>query len=430
MVNDRLARLDVAVIGGGPAGISTCIELSKSSNLKIALFESDAELGGIPRTSHYFFGLRDRKWLYTGPAYAQKLNSLIRKTSVKIQTEATVVNIITGNQGELHRIDVASPEGLNSYESRFIVLATGCCESNRSSRFIPGTRPAGIFTAGTVQELVNLYHLKPGKHALIIGSEHMALSSVLTLRRSGTSIAGIVEENEDIQTYPSIAKTMSLFYGFPIYKSTSVKAILGDKRVEAVELVMERNQKAFQVECDTVIITGKFRPYSLLLENTSIEQDPQTFGPVIDMNLMSSVPNIFAAGNILRGGDMHDLCALEGKQAAKNILRRFESSESKMNEYIPLIVEAPIRYVVPQKIILNQIKSYRSSWLYPGFSIQMEHTLKNTVLEAWSGYEKIWEGSFSKLTANNRIPLPVNKFIWSRVDKEKGVALKVKAARP
>lgn len=260
MADDTLTPLDIAVIGGGPAGISACIELSKLSNLKIALFESGAELGGIPRTCHFFFGLRDRKWIYAGPAYAQKLNSLIQKTSVEIHTEATVVNISPGNQRELHRIDVSSPQGLNSYETRFILLATGCFENNRASRTLPGSRPAGIFTTGTLQELVNIHHLKPGIRALIIGSEHVAFSSVLTLRRAGTSIAGIVEEDPELQTYPSIARSMSFFFGFPIYRGTSVNAILGDDRVEGVELITEEGQRFFQVECDTVIITGKFRP--------------------------------------------------------------------------------------------------------------------------------------------------------------------------
>lgn len=428
MANNMGVPLDVIVIGGGPAGISACIELSKLSGYKIALFESEQELARIPRSCHFFFGFRDLKRIYSGPTYARKLDNLIRKTSVAIHTETTVLNIVPGNQGELHRIDVSSPRGLSSYESRFILLSTGCYERPRYSRMIPGSRPAGIFTTGSLQELVNIHHLKPGLRAVIIGSEHIAFSSVLTLRRVGTYIAGIVEEDTELQSYPSIATGMSFFFGFPIYKGASVNAILGDKRVEGVELVMERNQKVFQVECDTVIITGKFRPYSSLIDNTSIEQDPFTLGPIIDMNMMTSVPNIFAAGNILRGGDMHDLCALEGKKAAKNILMRLESGKSKIGEYISLRAESPIRYIVPQKIIPELVDTIRS-WLRPGLAIQVERTLIAPVLEAWSDNEKIWEASFSRLIANNRITLPLHKFNWNQVDKEKGITLKVKAPR-
>jgi len=426
MTNKKSGQLDVAIVGGGPAGISACLELSKMADLKVALFESEAKLGGIPRTCHYFFGLRDRKRIYTGPAYARVLDSLIRRTSVEVYTNSTVVNIIPGKPGELHRIKVLSPQGLNSYECNFVLLATGCFESSCSVRTIPGARPAGIFTTGAVQELIRIHHQKPGGKALVIGSEHVALSSMLTLRSAGTSIAGVVEEDGEIQTYPSVAKAMSFFFGVPIYKDTSVKAILGEKRVKGVELVNEVEKRGFHVECDTVVITGKLRSYSPLIDNTSIERDPLTFGPVVDMNLMTSVPNIFAAGNILRGGDMHDLCALEGKQAAKNILERLASSESTMDEYVSVIVESPIRYAVPPKIIPSQIRFHRSSWLYPGFAIQVEHTLKNSVLEAWSGNEKVWERSYSKLIARSRIPLPIQKFNWNRIDKEKGITLKLK----
>lgn len=429
MSTEKPIPLDVAVVGGGPAGISSCLELSKSSKLNIALFESEGELGGIPRTTHIYFGLRDRKRIYTGPAYARKLNNLIRKTSVKIHNNATVNEVIPGSPGESHRLKVVSPEGLSTYESRFIILATGCYETSREARRIPGTRPAGILTTGALNTMVNLQQVRPGKRALIIGSEHVALSSALTLKLGGISIAGIVEEDPELQTYSFAAKGMSFFFGFPIYQGTLVKTILGKKRVEGVELATDGNQKVFQIECDTVIVTGKFRPDSSLIYNTSIEEDPSTSGPVVNMNMMTSVPNIFAAGNILRGAEMHDLCALEGKQAAQNILKRLESAQSETDEFISLKAEYPIRYVAPQKIAPAKIKSHLLSWPFPGFEIQVAHTMRNQVLEACSGDEDIWKGLFPRLIANTRIPLPVKRFDWHRVDQEKGITLRLKPAK-
>ena len=180
--------------------------------------------------------------------------------------------------------------------------------------------------------------------------------------------------------------------------------------------------------CDTIVITGKFRPISLLIDNTAIEQDPLSKGPVVDTNLMTSIPGIFAAGNILRGADMNDLCALEGRRAAQSILKMAESSKPEDVHPITLRAEPPIRYVVPQKILPNQLYSSVWPWISPGVSIQLEHTVRKPVMEAWSGDEKIWEGSFSKINANTRTLLPLKKFEWNRVDANQKIVLKIRGA--
>jgi len=428
MDQQKSSILDVAIIGGGPAGVSACLELAKTQSGKVALFESGPELGGIPRTCHVFFGMRDMKRLYSGPAYAKKLDRLARGTSTDIHVNATVMEIVPGDNGAPHRIQVGSPEGFACYDARTVLLATGCYESPRDTRLLPGPRPAGMFTTGSLQELVRIYGSKPGKQAIILGSEIVALSCVLTLRHAGTAIAGLVEEDDELQANPLLANSMGGMLAIPLYTGTSVSAIVGTKRVEGVKLLDHKTQKIQEVDCDTIILTGKFRAYSPLIDETAIGYDPATYGPAIDMNLMTTVPGIFAAGNVLRGAEMHDLCALEGRRAAQGIVAYLRDEGTKTDRRISISAEDPVRYVVPQRILPEETKSYRSSLFHPGPSIQLSHTVKKGVLEAWSGSQVIWRKPFTGFIGGTRIPLPLDEFEWQKADRKTGVVLKVVAS--
>lgn len=416
-------KCDVAVIGGGPAGISACLELSQETNLDIYLFENEDRLGGIPRSAHVFFGMRDLKRAYSGKAYAQRLETLLRQTSVNIRTDSTIIEIRTGSAGQRHCLTVSSPEGLTIYECRQVLLAMGCCEASRGSRLIPGTRPAGVITTGTLQKLVNLEHKSPGRQAVIVGSEHVAFSAALTLHKAGVKIKALVEPNETLRTYGFVANALSLLLGFRILKKHKVECIYGQERVEGVKLNGGQGVKEKVLLCDTLIVTGDFRPEATLLYDSGIELDPCTGGPVVDTELQTSTQGIWAAGNLLRGANMHDLCALEGRKAAKGMLKRIKGTTLDRPATVRITPEKPIRFLSPQKVVPGNLKQYRMPWLGSGYCFQVAHTINGAAIRALCGDICIWQKSYRRLIADSSYKLPVEKFNWSAAKASQDIRL-------
>jgi thioredoxin reductase len=422
---DHSSLCDVAIIGGGPAGIFAALELSRMRNLNIHLFENERQLGGIPRSAHYFFGMRDLKRALSGKQYADRLSRKIEKTDVDIHTASTVVDLIPGTGGNYHQINVASETGYQKYECKYILLAMGCFESSREKRLIPGTRPAGIYTTGTLQKMVKLHRLKPGTEAVVVGTEHVSFSSVLSLKQAGVKIKGMVENDSSIHSYPWVGKSMSLIYRFPIYTETKIAEIVGAKRVEAVYLENSDKGKKEKVGCDTVIVTGKFMPESALLNDTGIELDSSTSGPVVDLNYQTSVQNIFAVGNVLRGANTHDRCALEGRRAGQMISKAVTRETRQEDVYTRLKAKYPIRYVAPQRLVPIGARKYKTSTFDPCVGIQVSRTLHRPMIQACSGDEVIWQKRLRKIIGNTNVAIQIEKFDWSRVDARKDIELSI-----
>lgn len=310
--------VEVLIVGGGPAGLSAAIELKKQGVKNILVVDREPEAGGMPRMCHHTgFGREDLWRMWSGPKYAKYYRELAEKMDVEVRTSTT----ITG-WTDKKKLTYTSPQGLGEIEASAILLATGVRERPRAARLVPGKRPQGVFTTGSLQRFLYQEHLPVGKRAVIIGAELVSLSALMSLMGAGIKCEMLVtEENSHQIEFPYVVMKWALadiVSRTPIVTHTQVTNIFGQKRVEGIELTHKDGSKRV-VECDTVIFTGNWIPEHELARLGGLEIDPRIKGPVIDKNFRSSVEGVFVAGNLLRGVETADRCALEGQRAAREI---------------------------------------------------------------------------------------------------------------
>jgi len=314
---------DVLIVGGGPAGLSAAIELKKQGVKNILVADREPEAGGMPRMCHHTgFGRKDLWRMWSGPTYAKYYRDLAEKMDVEVRTSMTIMGW-TGN----NKLSFTSPQGLGEIDANAVLLATGVRERPRSARLVPGKRPQGIYTTGSLQRFIHQEHLSIGKRAVIVGAELVSLSALMTLMGAKVECAMMVTEEASHQIeFPYIAMKWALadiLSRTPIVMNTTVTNLFGQKRVEGIELTHKDGSKE-RVECDSVIFTGNWIPEHELARTGGLELNPRTKGPVIDKNFRSSVAGVFVAGNLLRGVETADHCALEGKWAAQAIRKELK----------------------------------------------------------------------------------------------------------
>ena len=316
-----LQSCDVLIVGAGPAGLSAAIELKKQGIKNILVVDRESEAGGMPRfCNHIGFGIVDLWGLYTGPRYARHYRELAEKYDVEIRTSTT----ITGWADS--KLAYTSPSGLGEIEAKAILLATGIRERPRAARMVPGTRPQGIFTTGSLQRFVHQEHLPVGKRAVIVGAELVSLSALMTLMHARVKCVGMITEESKHQIeFPYVIMKWGLadiLTRTPIVTNARVTNILGRKQVEGIEVT--QNSKAFTIECDAVIFTGSWISENEIARLGGLEIDSITKAPKISTGFHSSVEGVFVAGNLLRGGKtvhIADKCTIEGVQAGKSIAK-------------------------------------------------------------------------------------------------------------
>ena len=347
-----MKRCDLVIIGGGPAGLAAAVAARESGIEDILILERDTELGGIlNQCIHSGFGLHTFQEELTGPEYAQRYIQKVRDLAIPCLLDTMVLEITP----ERVVTAVNTREGLFQLQAGAVILAMGCRERARGSLNIPGFRPAGIYSAGTAQRLVNIEGFMPGKEVVILGSGDIGLVMARRMTLEGAHVQVVAE----LMPYSgglkrNIVQCLDDF-GIPLKLSHTVVDIQGRERLTGVTLAqVDENRRPIpgteeHYDCDTLLLSCGLIPENELSRGAGVELSPVTNGPVVDESLETNIPGVFACGNVLHVHDLVDFVSQEAQQAGRRAARFLQKWEER-GKAIRLTAGKGVRYTVPAKV--------------------------------------------------------------------------------
>ena len=343
---------DVAIVGGGTAGLALGAELKRQGVEKVVILEREQEAGGIPRhCGHFPFGLREYGRLQKGPDYARRNVAEAERLGVDIRAGITVTKLLPDAE-----LETSSDDGPGRIKAQRVVLATGVREASRAQRFIGGDRPGGVISTAALQGMAYLKHIKPFERPVILGSELVSFSAINTCRHLGIKPVAMLEEQDRI-----IAQELFRLYlylnGIALHAGVTQPRIVGGERVEALDFV-DRHGNKQRIECDGVIMSGRFRPEAALLNASHVAVDPGSGGPSIDQYGRCSDPSYYSAGNLLRPVETSGFCWREGVVTAKRIAADLAGQLGAGEGFLRLRSADPaLHFVLPQRLSRAELDS-------------------------------------------------------------------------
>lgn len=381
-------RYDVIVIGGGPAGLAAAVS-AKKRGAGVLLLEREGRLGGILKQCiHDGFGLMRFHEKLSGPEYAERFIDEVKELKIPVRLWMFVTKI--EKDGDGFRVWTVSREGISELQTKTLVLATGCRERTAKQVSIHGTRPSGVYTAGTAQHFTNLQGVMPARRCVILGSGDIGLIMARRLKLEGADVLGVYEvKPEPSGLTRNIIQCLEDFQ-IPLYLSETVVKVFGEDRLEGVEVckVDEQMQPIAgterRIDCDTLILSVGLIPENEIAESLQVCIDPKTKGPICDSSAMTSVPGIFSCGNAFHVNDLVDYVSESGELAGESAAEYAGKQEAGIIQ-IPAKAEGETAYVVPQCVRQADLKGKVT------FYFRCKRTLGESELVVKSGGRVIYK---------------------------------------
>ena len=346
-----MERIDVLIVGGGPAGLAAAVRMAEAGIRDILVVEREHNLGGILRQCiHDGFGLTRFGESLSGPEYAARFIGKVKEMGIRFLTDTAVTEITPEKE-----VTLVTRDGLLRYQARAVVLTMGCRERTRGALAIPGERPAGVYTAGVAQAYMNLFNRMPAREVIILGSGDIGMIMARRLTLEGAHVQAVYE----VLPYPSGLPRNVLQclddYGIPLHLSHTVTCIHGDRRLTGVTIskVDEKLRPIPGTEeyhaCDTLILSVGLIPENELSLDAGVALDPHTKGADVDEHYQTSVPGIFAAGNVLHVHDLVDFVSQEAEALAQSVARYLREADFPEGDR-RIACGHGVRYTVPQRV--------------------------------------------------------------------------------